>query len=268
MVDYYKILEISRTATTDDIKRSYRKLALKWHPDKNPDNLEDATKKFKEISEAYEVLSDEKKRQMYDKYGKDRKYINTHGTHGHERSRTGKHHADADVFDYGGFDFGFFTFREPDDVFREFFEANGIGDILVGTHGSGHRNRNRNRNSHPSSHHNVALSHQHHGLHGLFSPFGLNFGPSLMSNLFTGQMNGSDGSHITTSSLTSQDRPYSNGAAAVKRTSTSTRFVSGKKITTKKVFENGKETVMSYEDDVLISKTVNGVPQTVGTARH
>lgn len=263
MVDYYKTLEVSRTATTDDIKRSYRKLALKWHPDKNPDNMEDATKKFKEISEAYEVLSDEKKRRMYDNYGKDRKYINTHGTHGHERSRTGRHHADADVFDFGGSDFGFFTFREPEDVFREFFEANGFGDLLGSTHGSSHR-RNRNRNSHPSSHqHNVALS--HHGHHGLFSPFGLDFGSSLMTNLFNAPMNGA-GTHITTSSLSSLDRPYSNGTsgAAVKRTSTSTRFANGKKITTKKVLENGKETVMSYEDDVLISKTVNGVPQTVG----
>jgi DnaJ-class molecular chaperone len=58
MVDYYKVLEVSKNATTAEIKKAYRKLALKWHPDKNQDNIEDATKKFKEISEAYEVLSD------------------------------------------------------------------------------------------------------------------------------------------------------------------------------------------------------------------
>lgn len=60
MVDYYEVLKISRNATTDDIKKAYRKLALKWHPDKNPDRQDEATKKFKEISEAYEVLSDSK----------------------------------------------------------------------------------------------------------------------------------------------------------------------------------------------------------------
>lgn len=60
MVDYYRVLEITKSATNSDIKKAYRKLALKWHPDKNPDNQEEANRKFKEISEAYEVLSDGK----------------------------------------------------------------------------------------------------------------------------------------------------------------------------------------------------------------
>ena len=68
---YYKILDVSKDATAIDIKKAYRKLALKWHPDKNPDQKEEAEKKFKEISEAYEVLSDEKKRKLYDQYGKE-----------------------------------------------------------------------------------------------------------------------------------------------------------------------------------------------------
>ena len=71
MVDYYNILEVPRNASASDIKKAYRKLALKWHPDKNPDCQEDATKRFKEISEAYEVLCDDKKRAVYDKYGKE-----------------------------------------------------------------------------------------------------------------------------------------------------------------------------------------------------
>lgn len=68
---YYKVLDVSKDATTIDIKKAYRKLALKWHPDKNPEQKEEAEKKFKEISEAYEVLSDEKKRKLYDQYGKE-----------------------------------------------------------------------------------------------------------------------------------------------------------------------------------------------------
>ena len=55
---YYDILEISANATEAEIKKAYRTLALKWHPDKNPNNLKEAEKRFKEISEAYEVLSD------------------------------------------------------------------------------------------------------------------------------------------------------------------------------------------------------------------
>lgn len=68
--DYYDILELSRTATPEEIKKAYRKQALKYHPDRNQGDP-DAEKRFKEISEAYEVLSDEQKRAAYDRYGKD-----------------------------------------------------------------------------------------------------------------------------------------------------------------------------------------------------
>jgi len=66
--DYYEILGLSRDATSDEIKRAYRKLAVKYHPDKNPDDPE-AEEKFKKVSEAYEVLKDTEKRQAYDQYG-------------------------------------------------------------------------------------------------------------------------------------------------------------------------------------------------------
>ena len=68
--DYYKILEIERTADDKEIKRAYRKLAMKWHPDHNPGDAE-AELKFKECSEAYEVLSDPQKRGIYDQYGEE-----------------------------------------------------------------------------------------------------------------------------------------------------------------------------------------------------
>ena len=69
-VDYYKILDVPKNATQDEIKKAYRKLARKMHPDLNP-NDKDAQKKFQQINEANEVLSDPEKRKKYDQYGKD-----------------------------------------------------------------------------------------------------------------------------------------------------------------------------------------------------
>lgn len=66
MKNYYEILEINKSASKDEIKSAYKKLALKYHPDKNINNKEEAEKKFKEVSEAYEVLSDNQKKNNYD----------------------------------------------------------------------------------------------------------------------------------------------------------------------------------------------------------
>lgn len=238
MVDYYRVLEVSKNATTAEIKKAYRKLALKWHPDKNPDNMDEATKRFKEISEAYEVLSDDKKRRMYDQYGKDG--LLNGGTRGRSRH-------DDDFDGFGGF--GFFTFRDPEDVFREFF-GSAVFDLLGDLHP---RDRRRNRHSHPQN----ALSNS-----ALFSPFGFSSISNVtMDDFFNGPVAGGF------TSFSQINRSFTDGGgtgnASIKRTSTSTRFVNGKKITTKKVYENGKETVMSYENDVLKSKTVNGVPQSL-----
>ena len=68
--DYYEILSVERTADADEVKRAYRRLALKYHPDRNPDDA-DAEAKFKEAAEAYEVLSDDAKRKLYDQFGHD-----------------------------------------------------------------------------------------------------------------------------------------------------------------------------------------------------
>ena len=68
--DYYEVLGVDKSTPKDDLKKSYRKLAMKYHPDRNPDDA-DASEKFKELSEAYEILSDDQKRQAYDQFGHD-----------------------------------------------------------------------------------------------------------------------------------------------------------------------------------------------------
>ena len=68
MADYYELLGVSRGAGTDDIKKAYRKLALKYHPDRNKGSKENADR-FKQVTEAYEILRDSEKRSIYDQYG-------------------------------------------------------------------------------------------------------------------------------------------------------------------------------------------------------
>ena len=83
--DYYAILGVSRDAGADDVKKAYRKMALKFHPDKN--KAEDAEERFKEIAEAYEVLSDQDKRATYDQYGEEGLRPGGGGGGGESRSR-------------------------------------------------------------------------------------------------------------------------------------------------------------------------------------
>jgi molecular chaperone DnaJ len=67
--DYYEVLGVSRSASEDDVKKAYRKLALRYHPDRNPEDRHEAEERFKEISEAYQVLSDPERRSLYDRFG-------------------------------------------------------------------------------------------------------------------------------------------------------------------------------------------------------
>ena len=107
--DYYEVLSISRTATEEEVKRAYRKLAVKYHPDKNPDDPH-AEEKFKELAEAYDVLIDADKRAAYDRFG---------------------HAAFSQGMGRGG------GFHDPFDIFREVFGGGGGGGIFETFFGGG-----------------------------------------------------------------------------------------------------------------------------------
>jgi len=107
--DYYEVLSISRTATEEEVKRSYRKLAVKYHPDKNPGDPH-AEEKFKELGEAYDVLIDADKRAAYDRFG---------------------HAAFIQGIGRGG------GFHDPFDIFREVFGGGGGGGIFESFFGGG-----------------------------------------------------------------------------------------------------------------------------------
>ena len=127
-VDYYNILRVSRNATEEDLKKSYKRLAMRWHPDKNPINKKEAEAKFKQISQAYDVLSHPQKRQIYDLYGE-------------EGLKSAELSSPSGFGGGGGVGSGAYRFnpRNADDIFAEFFggsEKRFYGDGGVGSQGN------------------------------------------------------------------------------------------------------------------------------------
>ena len=114
--DFYEVLGVSRSASVEEIKKAYRRLALQWHPDRNPSQKHEAEEKFKEAAEAYSILSDPQKRAQYDRFG---------------------HAGVGAASGFGGFDPS--TFSEFDDILGDFF---GFGDMFGGM-GGGSRRRAR-----------------------------------------------------------------------------------------------------------------------------
>ena len=102
--DYYEVLGVSRDASPEEVKKAYRRLALQWHPDRNPDQKLEAEEKFKEAAEAYSVLSDRQKKAQYDRFG---------------------HAGIGGPAGFGGFDPAIFS--EFSDILGDFF---GFGDMF------------------------------------------------------------------------------------------------------------------------------------------
>lgn len=262
MANYYETLEITKTANQTDVKKAYRKLALKWHPDKNPNNLTESNRRFKEICQAYEVLSDEKKRQIYDHHQRYQRHMSTSSTTSasnasyHHRSH---HHRRTSPFDAER-DFYGFHFKSPHEIFREFFGNDSFFfDAFQFSNNFGCANRSNTIHTRMDEPRSFL---------------------SFMWDPFT-NMNGSTVTYSSKSSPASPARskyrtttidangsgggvggggdatPSPANGSRNKKTSTTTRFIDGKTITVKKIIENNVETILQYENNVLISKTIN-----------
>ncbi|NXQ96578.1 DNJB8 protein, partial [Sagittarius serpentarius] len=218
MVDYYKVLGLQKSASQDDIKKSYHKLALKWHPDKNPSNKVEAEKKFKAVAEAYDVLSNPQKRSLYDMSVKEgRTHRGRSAMRGHDSS-----------FDspYG--------FHDIEEIFREVIE--GMDPFVHVFWDPFDNSRNNSENLHRISGRGRGAS--------LFSGFMESFMP----------WNSFSPSEQPTSSFAENTA----GPHSVTSVLTTTEVINGKRITTRKIIKNGQERTEVEEDGQLRSVTING----------
>ncbi|XP_010177169.1 PREDICTED: dnaJ homolog subfamily B member 8-like [Mesitornis unicolor] len=218
MVDYYKVLGLCNSASQDDVKKSYHKLALKWHPDKNPSNKEEAEKKFKAVAEAYKVLSDPQKRLLYDRSVKK------------SRSHRGRN---ATGHNCSSFESPY-VFQDFKKVFREAF---GEMDPFVRVSWDPFNNiRNNVENWHSTSRR------------------------GRRSNMFPDFME----SFMTSSSFSPSMQHtcfFAGDTAAprnVRSVLTTTKVINSKRITTRKIIENGQERIEVEEDGKLKSVKING----------
>ncbi|XP_075014559.1 dnaJ homolog subfamily B member 8 [Calonectris borealis] len=216
MVDYYKVLGLKKSASQDDVKKSYHKLALKWHPDKNPSNKEEAEKKFKAVAEAYEVLSDPQKRSLYDRSVKQ--------SRSHRgRSATGGHNSSFDSP---------YVFHDLEEIFREV--VGGVDPFVHVFWDPFDDIRNDGENWHRRS---------GRGRSSSFSDLEsfMPWSPREQS--------------------TSSFAEYSAGPCSVRSVLTTTEVINGKRITMRKIIENGQKRTEVEEDGQLRSVTINGRDQ-------
>ncbi|XP_007480677.1 sterile alpha motif domain-containing protein 13 isoform X1 [Monodelphis domestica] len=215
MVNYYKVLGVPRNASPADIKKAYHQLALQVHPDKNPENREAAEKKFKQVAEAYEVLSDARKRDDYD---------TSRGSYIRREEKGDNSRETSQLEDL--------TFHMPRSAFQDIFDDDDLfsRDFLSTGHMScpGSRRRPRPRGRYHTSLFDVAPV--------------LGTGFSTFVSLGSGRSTGSTWSFV----------PFvSSSMGNFRLVTTCSQIVNGRRIVTKKIFENGRERIEVEEERMI-----------------
>lgn len=224
--DYYQILEVGRDASQEEIRRAYRRLALRLHPDKNPQGKEAAEARFKVVSEAYEVLSDKAKRLQYDQFG--------------SSAFSAQPQTDSPSSNPNGGAYAF-TFREPEEVFTDFFGTeSGPFQDLFSQPGTAKQARGTTiltgglpfwQQSFSGVQHPGFLYNMDDVLFATHVPGGMGVAPG-----FTG--------------LPTQEM-------------CSAWYEGGKRIETRTTIDDSVKTVLRFEDGVPVSRAVNGLVQAV-----
>lgn len=221
-VNYYDVLGVPQDADISTIKKSYRTLAMKWHPDKNPNNKAEATERFKQISEAYEVLSDPKRRRKYDLYGSSDGYV------ADENDEFSNFHKN-------------FGYNDAQRIFEMFFGDSspfGEGSFFSNVMGGDFMDKRRSRMNRSSDPFDNFFG----------SSFNVSFGSSSFEDF------GGDGGTYFTSISTSSDNGKFKNRVVKTSTSKTTSIVNGKRVTrieTVKTLPNGtiERTVTEREED-------------------
>mmetsp|Transcript_3756 Transcript_3756/g.2795 ORF Transcript_3756/g.2795 Transcript_3756/m.2795 type:complete len:324 (-) Transcript_3756:116-1087(-) len=251
--DFYEVLGVSRDASLDEIKKAYKKLAIKWHPDKNPDNPEEATEMFKTIGEAYETLSDPVKKRDYDAGGM--------SSGGFERPDFSRSYSSSPRTRQNFGVHSSFSHQRAFDIFNQFFaEMDAMHQDMFDDHFSpGYGRSPRNQNHRSSS-----RFQDHNELFGGFGGgFGSGFGGGLMSDFFGGgdpfarmhSFGGFEGGSATSVSFSSSSSSMNGGRMISRSTSTSTYIdANGRRKTRKEttvVHPDGRKesNVEEFEDE-------------------
>lgn len=261
---YYEILGVGRAADGTEIKKAYRKLAMKWHPDKNPDSRKDAEEVFKRVAEAYEVLSDPDKRRQYDLYGKEETGGRHHARDHRTRGPSGPRAAHPAGFNFG-FDFddfhNHFTFEHAQNIFESVFNTRDPFNIFK---------------EDPFFHHSQSFGggNPHHPFHSM------SMGPDVSAlRRHRDMMRFGHGGDDIFDTFFSDDMSFSssmmggsimNSGGYTQSTSTSTRIINGRRVTRKEVTVRNPDgststTVTTEEDDgrggIKRHRAINNTPQ-------
>lgn len=249
MVTYYEILELTPAANEADIRKSYKRLSLKWHPDKNH-NSQEATNKFKQISEAYQILSDDVRRQTYDKKLRHDAHRRSHHHH-HRRTKSSSTPTSATTGG-GGDPFAssapFFTFKSAHDIFRGFFKDEdwfNTADIRSKHFGQNIVGESRRAAA-------AASAANHKGPRSFMS---FMWDPFTEINVNDRVSNGGRGGGGGGGGVGGDNNNKTN----VRRVGTYTQTTFGKdgqQTTTKIIIDNNIQTTYRYEKNELVSKTV------------